>query len=151
MLLAKDIRDRERGGRAEIRVIEGDAESNSPQNMEVLEGVLGKRSSKPTDGPPDETADQEQKSKLTLYQWAAPPLWHPVFHSCFSFSSRELCPSSFYLFSTLFRVSDDDGKMKVTEVASRPLVQDLLSHEVSLSSNKGCKCYIIRPRPDGCH
>ncbi|KAK5912285.1 hypothetical protein CesoFtcFv8_002177 [Champsocephalus esox] len=94
MLLAKDIRDRERGGRAEIRVIEGDAESNSPQNMEVLEGVLGKRSSKPTDGPPDETADQEQKSKLTLYQ-----------------------------------VSDDDGKMKVTEVASRPLVQDLLSHE----------------------
>ncbi|KAI9548754.1 hypothetical protein NQZ68_003288 [Dissostichus eleginoides] len=94
MLLAKDIRDRERGGRAEIRVIEGDAESNSPQNMEVLESVLGKRSSKPTDGPPDETADQEQKAKLTLYQ-----------------------------------VSDDDGKMKVTEVACRPLVQDLLSHD----------------------
>ncbi|KAK5872261.1 hypothetical protein PBY51_012977 [Eleginops maclovinus] len=99
MLLAKDIRDRERGGRAEIRVIEGDAESNSPQNMEVLEGSLGKRSSQLKDGPTDETADQEQKAKLTLYQ-----------------------------------VTDADGQMKVTEVASTPLVQDLLSHD---------DCYIL--------
>lgn len=68
MLLAKDIRDRERGGRAEIRVIEGEAESNFPQNMEILNGVLGERTSELMDGPPDETADQEQKSKLTLYQ-----------------------------------------------------------------------------------
>ena len=68
MLLAKDIRDRERGGRAEIRVIEGEAERNSPQNMEIVNGVLGERSSDLTDGPPDETADQEQKAKLTLYQ-----------------------------------------------------------------------------------
>ncbi|XP_044073526.1 advillin [Siniperca chuatsi] len=94
MLLAKDIRDRERGGRAEIRVIEGEAESNSLQNMEILNSVLGERTSKLTDGPPDETADQEQKSKLTLYH-----------------------------------VSDADGQMKVTEVATRPLVQDLLNHE----------------------
>ncbi|XP_029287630.1 advillin isoform X1 [Cottoperca gobio] len=94
MLLAKDIRDRERGGRAEIRVIEGDAESGSPQNMEILNGVLGNRSSVLTDGPPDETADQEQKAKLTLYH-----------------------------------VTDADGQMKVTEVASRPLVQDLLKHD----------------------
>ncbi|XP_037630867.1 advillin [Sebastes umbrosus] len=94
MLLAKDIRDRERGGRAEIRVIEGDAESNSPHNMEILNGVLGNRSSELTDGPPDETADQEQKAKLTLYH-----------------------------------VTDADGQMKVTEVATRPLVQDLLNHE----------------------
>lgn len=68
MLLAKDIRDRERGGRAEIRIIEGEAESNSPQNMEILTGVLGERSSELTDGAPDEIAGQEQKSKLTLYQ-----------------------------------------------------------------------------------
>ncbi|TNN81289.1 Advillin [Liparis tanakae] len=94
MILAKDIRDRERGGRAEIRVIEGDNESNSPQNMVVLNGVLGERSSQLTDGPLDETADQEQKSKLILYH-----------------------------------VTDADGEMKVTEVASRPLVQDLLNHE----------------------
>ncbi|XP_068576392.1 advillin [Cebidichthys violaceus] len=94
MMLAKDIRDRERGGRAEIRVIEGDAERQSPQNMEILNGVLGARSSVLKDGPPDETADQEQKSKLTLYH-----------------------------------VTDADGQMKFTEVASRPLVQDLLNHE----------------------
>ncbi|XP_029990695.1 advillin isoform X1 [Sphaeramia orbicularis] len=94
MLLAKDIRDRERGGRAEIRVVEGEAESNSPNNMEVMTSVLGERTSQLVDGPPDETADQEQKGKLTLYQ-----------------------------------VSDADGQMKVTEVATRPLVQDLLSHE----------------------
>lgn len=67
-MLAKDIRDRERGGRAEIRVIEGDAESNSPQTMEILNSVLGARSSGLTDGPPDKTPDQEQKSNLTLHQ-----------------------------------------------------------------------------------
>lgn len=31
-----------------------------------------------------------------------------------------------------FSVSDADGQMKVTEVATRPLVQDLLNHDVSL-------------------
>uniref|UniRef100_A0A3Q3K966 HP domain-containing protein n=1 Tax=Monopterus albus TaxID=43700 RepID=A0A3Q3K966_MONAL len=99
MLLAKDIRDRERGGRAEIRVIEGNVEDKSPENMEILNEVLGVRSSLLKDGPPDETADQEQKAQLTLYQ-----------------------------------VSDADGQMKVTEVATRPLVQDLLNHD---------ECYIL--------
>ena len=68
MLLAKDIRDRERGGRAEVRVVEGDAESQSHQNMEILNSVLGDRTCELKDGNPDETADQEQKSKLKLYQ-----------------------------------------------------------------------------------
>ncbi|KAI3370212.1 hypothetical protein L3Q82_024994 [Scortum barcoo] len=94
MLLAKDIRDRERGGRADIRVIEGEEESKSPQTMEILNEVLGERTSQLRDGPPDETVDQEQKSKLTLYH-----------------------------------VSDADGQMKVTEIATRPLVQDLLNHD----------------------
>ncbi|XP_026204024.1 advillin [Anabas testudineus] len=99
MMLAKDIRDRERGGRAEIRVIEGDEEDTSPQNMAILNDVLGERTCTLTDGPPDETIDQEQKANLTLYH-----------------------------------VSDADGQMKVTEVATRPLVQDLLNHE---------DCYIL--------
>uniref|UniRef100_UPI003AABA1F0 advillin n=1 Tax=Centroberyx gerrardi TaxID=166262 RepID=UPI003AABA1F0 len=94
MLLAKDIRDRERGGRAEIRVIEGDAEGDSPQHMQVLTGTLGERTCELTSGRPDETADQEQKAQLTLYH-----------------------------------VSDADGQLKVAEVATRPLVQDLLNHE----------------------
>uniref|UniRef100_H3DLM0 Advillin n=1 Tax=Tetraodon nigroviridis TaxID=99883 RepID=H3DLM0_TETNG len=67
MLLAKDIRDRERGGRAEVRVVEGEAESSSPQSMEMLNGVLGVRTFDLMDGPPDETFDQEQKSNLMLY------------------------------------------------------------------------------------
>ncbi|KAK2862272.1 hypothetical protein Q5P01_001805 [Channa striata] len=99
MMLAKDIRDRERGGRAEIRVIEGDEEDKSLQNMEILNDVLGERTAALTDGPPDETMDQEQKANLTLYH-----------------------------------VSDADGQMKVTEVATRPLVQDLLNHD---------DCYIL--------
>lgn len=68
MLLAKDIRDRERGGRAQVRVIEGDAESGSSESMEMLSGVLGQRNFELMDGPPDEAFDQEQKSKLMLYQ-----------------------------------------------------------------------------------
>ncbi|XP_069012200.1 advillin isoform X2 [Embiotoca jacksoni] len=93
MLLAKDIRDRERGGRAEVRVVEGDAESSAPQTMEIMNDVLGGRTSVLTAGSPDETADQEQKAKLTLYH-----------------------------------VSDAEGLMVVTEVATRPLVQDFLNH-----------------------
>uniref|UniRef100_A0A3B3E1C3 Advillin n=1 Tax=Oryzias melastigma TaxID=30732 RepID=A0A3B3E1C3_ORYME len=65
--LAKDIRDRERGGRAEVRSVEGDAEKQSPQEMEILNSFLGERNIKLTDGPPDETFDQEQMGKLSLY------------------------------------------------------------------------------------
>ncbi|KAJ8258500.1 hypothetical protein COCON_G00175120 [Conger conger] len=43
MVLAKDIRDRERGGRAEIGVIEGDDEGSSPKLMEMLTSSLGER------------------------------------------------------------------------------------------------------------
>uniref|UniRef100_A0A4W4FYP4 Gelsolin-like domain-containing protein n=1 Tax=Electrophorus electricus TaxID=8005 RepID=A0A4W4FYP4_ELEEL len=40
MLLAKDIRDRERGGRAEIGIIEGDAEKNAPHLMQALTSII---------------------------------------------------------------------------------------------------------------
>ncbi|XP_036721443.1 advillin isoform X1 [Balaenoptera musculus] len=66
MLLAKDIRDRERGGRAEIGVIEGDKEAASPELMKVLQDTLGRHSIiKPA--VPDEITDQQQKSNITLY------------------------------------------------------------------------------------
>ncbi|KPP79643.1 advillin-like [Scleropages formosus] len=92
MLLAKDIRDRERGGRADIAVIEGDNEGCCPELMGVLMSILGERTVTLPKGTPDDIADQEQK------------------------------------------VSDADGKMKVTEVATRPLIQDLLNHD---------DCYIL--------
>lgn len=68
MLLAKDIRDRERGGRAEIKVIEGDEEDNSPDIMDMLIGILGERRIHLTDGSPDDTPHKEQMGNLTLYQ-----------------------------------------------------------------------------------
>ncbi|XP_048856382.1 advillin [Brienomyrus brachyistius] len=94
MMLAKDIRDRERGGRSDIGIIEGDDEGHSPNLMEFLISVLGERTIQLAKGIADDIADQEQKSQLMLYH-----------------------------------VSDADGQMKVTEVATRPLVQDLLSHD----------------------
>lgn len=67
MLLAKDIRDRERGGRAEIGVIEGDNEAASPKLMKILQETLGHRSViKPA--VPDESLDQQQKANIMLYQ-----------------------------------------------------------------------------------
>lgn len=128
MLLAKDIRDRERGGRAEIRIIEGEAESNSPQHMEILTEVLGQRSSELPEGAPDATADQEQKSKLTLYQWAPSSPLMMTTPPCLG-----LVHIALIAFPLLFvSVSDAEGQMRLTEVATRPLSQDLLNHDVSL-------------------
>lgn len=108
MLLAKDIRDRERGGRAEICVIDGDAEDKSPTLMEQLSGVIGARPASLPEGASDQKADQEQMSQVTLYH-----------------------------------VSDADGEMKVAEVASKPLVQDLLNHEDCYIVDQGGVCLFV--------
>ncbi|XP_035307695.1 advillin [Cricetulus griseus] len=107
MLLAKDIRDRERGGRAEIGVIEGDKEAASPELMTVLQDTLGRRSIvKPA--VPDEIMDQQQKSNIMLYH-----------------------------------VSDAAGQLAITEVATRPLVQDLLNHDdCYILDQSGTKIYV---------
>ncbi|XP_067881020.1 advillin [Heterodontus francisci] len=99
MQLAKDIRDRERGGRAEIGVIEGDQELKSPELMKVVKNFLGERTKKLNSPTPDEKADQQQKTNIRLYH-----------------------------------VSDAGGHMKVTEVATRPLIQDMLNHD---------DCYVL--------
>lgn len=67
-MLAKDIRDRERGGRAEIGVIEGDAEAAALLLMQVMLSILGERPSTLPSGTPDDVTDREQMAKLTLYQ-----------------------------------------------------------------------------------
>ncbi|XP_036152685.1 advillin isoform X7 [Myotis myotis] len=111
MLLAKDIRDRERGGRAEIGVIEGDKEAASPELMKVLQDTLGRRSIiKPA--VPDEIIDQQQKSNIMLYH-----------------------------------VSDSAGQLMVREVATRPLVQDLLNHDdCYILDHSGTKIYVWKGR-----
>lgn len=69
MNLAKDIRDRERGGRTQVFVVEGEDEEATPKLMQVLENdqVLGpKKSIKPPS--PDDVVDSAAKSSLKLYQ-----------------------------------------------------------------------------------
>ncbi|XP_040196793.1 advillin [Rana temporaria] len=99
MLLAKDIRDRERGGRMEIGVIEGDNEQASSELLKLLYNTLGERTQTIGPGTADEIADQTQKANIMLYH-----------------------------------VSDASGQMEVTEIAKRPLVQDMLNHQ---------DCYIL--------
>ncbi|NWI33080.1 VILI protein, partial [Sula dactylatra] len=66
MILAKDIRDRERGGRAKVGIVDGENESASPGLMQVLTHVLGeKRDIK--EATPDDKVDQKLKSSLKLY------------------------------------------------------------------------------------
>ncbi|KAM6421123.1 villin-1 isoform 2-T2 [Rhynochetos jubatus] len=66
MTLAKDIRDRERGGRAKVGVVDGEDEGASPGLMQVLTHVLGeKRDIKAA--TPDQKVDQTLKSSLKLY------------------------------------------------------------------------------------
>uniref|UniRef100_A0A5F8GAA5 Advillin n=1 Tax=Monodelphis domestica TaxID=13616 RepID=A0A5F8GAA5_MONDO len=111
MLLAKDIRDRERGGRAEIGVIEGDDEAASADLMKVLLDTLGERS-QIVSATSDELLDQEQKSNITLYH-----------------------------------VSDFAGQLKVAEVSTRPLVQDLLNHDdCYILDHGGSKIYVWKGR-----
>uniref|UniRef100_A0A8B9R4P6 Villin-1 n=1 Tax=Astyanax mexicanus TaxID=7994 RepID=A0A8B9R4P6_ASTMX len=59
MNLAKDIRDRERGGRAQVVVVEGDDEASSPKAMEVMMKFLGERR-EIKDPIPDEVVDENK-------------------------------------------------------------------------------------------
>lgn len=68
MLLAKDIRDRERGGRAQIGVVEGGEEDTSPDLMKVLESKVGERPQEIKPAVSDEVADQRQKANISLYR-----------------------------------------------------------------------------------
>ncbi|XP_005986223.1 advillin isoform X1 [Latimeria chalumnae] len=108
MQLAKDIRDRERGGRAAIGVLEGEAENASPQLLQVLISELGKRTNKISPATQDDEVDHEKKFNIMLYH-----------------------------------ISDADRQMKVTEVAARPLVQDMLNHDdCYILDHGGLKIYV---------
>uniref|UniRef100_A0A671EXS5 Villin-1 n=1 Tax=Rhinolophus ferrumequinum TaxID=59479 RepID=A0A671EXS5_RHIFE len=66
MTLAKEIRDQERGGRTYVAVVEGENEKASPQLMEVMNHVLGKRRElKPA--VPDTVVEPALKAALKLY------------------------------------------------------------------------------------
>ncbi|XP_058620742.1 advillin isoform X2 [Onychostoma macrolepis] len=67
VLLAQDIRDRERGGRAQIAVIEGGQEEASPELMKIMISVLGHRTGHLKEPIPDDNPDQNQTSNVKLY------------------------------------------------------------------------------------
>lgn len=71
MLLGQDIRDRERGGRAQIGVVEGDKENESLELMKVMEAVLGKREAPLKEAIPDDKPDVYQMSNIRLYQYVS--------------------------------------------------------------------------------
>uniref|UniRef100_A0A8B9GAY5 Villin-1 n=1 Tax=Amazona collaria TaxID=241587 RepID=A0A8B9GAY5_9PSIT len=66
MTLAKDIRDRERGGRAKVGIVDGEDEGASPGLMQVLTHVLGEKTDIKA-AIPDDKVDQKLKSSLKLY------------------------------------------------------------------------------------
>ncbi|XP_036376713.1 advillin [Megalops cyprinoides] len=67
VLLAQDIRDRERGGRAQIGVVEGGDEGDSPELMKIMRAVLGQREGQLKEAVPDDKPDLYQTANVRLY------------------------------------------------------------------------------------
>ncbi|XP_067824462.1 advillin [Heptranchias perlo] len=67
LMLAQDIKDRERGGRAQIGIVDADQEDQYPELMKIMTAVLGERRGELKEAPPDDRADQLQKSNVRLY------------------------------------------------------------------------------------
>ncbi|XP_072009940.1 villin-like protein isoform X2 [Engystomops pustulosus] len=63
--MAQGIRDDERGGRAQIGII--DNEIDSPDLMQIMTAVLGPRAGELKNAVPDEKADEQQKANVRLY------------------------------------------------------------------------------------
>uniref|UniRef100_A0A3Q0SYB1 Villin like n=1 Tax=Amphilophus citrinellus TaxID=61819 RepID=A0A3Q0SYB1_AMPCI len=67
VLLAQDIRDRERGGRAQIGVVEGGDEKSSPELMKVMTAALGPKPAQLKEATPDDVTDSAQRNSVRLY------------------------------------------------------------------------------------
>ncbi|XP_077159180.1 villin-like protein [Paroedura picta] len=65
MGLARSIRDGERGGRAQIGII--DSEKDSPDLMQIMKAALGERRGELREPTPDTKADELQKANVRLY------------------------------------------------------------------------------------
>ncbi|XP_057680934.1 villin-1 isoform X2 [Corythoichthys intestinalis] len=66
-LLAQDIRDRERGGRAQIGVVEGADERDSPELMKTMTEALGQRNTPVKAAVPDDDSLQARNAIVRLY------------------------------------------------------------------------------------
>lgn len=69
MTLAKDIRDRERGGRAQVSVVEGDDEKSSEEAMKLMKQHLGETRRDIRDSiASDDVVEQKLRSSVKLFQ-----------------------------------------------------------------------------------
>ncbi|XP_019745522.1 villin-1 [Hippocampus comes] len=66
-LLAQEIRDRERGGRAQIGIVEGADERDSPELMKSMTASLGQRSAPLKAAVPDDDSGGPRKAAVRLY------------------------------------------------------------------------------------
>lgn len=125
MNLAKDIRDRERGGRAQVTVVEGDDEHSSEEAMKMMIQALGEKK-QIKDAIPDEIVDEKLKTAIKLFQWVLQ--FKPQIKACvkkYVLRLKQL--------SSVKSISDAQGNLVVQEVAVKPLTQDLLKTEVWLT------------------
>ncbi|XP_028660036.1 villin-1 [Erpetoichthys calabaricus] len=67
MMLAQDVRDRERGGRSQIGIIDGENEAASQELLKIMTAVLGQRQGKLKDSIPDDKPDLYQMANIRLY------------------------------------------------------------------------------------
>ncbi|XP_046906176.1 villin-1 isoform X2 [Hypomesus transpacificus] len=67
MNLAKDIRDRERGGRAQVTVVEGDDEKASEETIKLMKKHLGEKQDIKDAIIPDDIVDDKLKSSVKLF------------------------------------------------------------------------------------
>ncbi|XP_015260382.1 PREDICTED: villin-1-like isoform X2 [Cyprinodon variegatus] len=65
--LAQDIRDRERGGRADIVIVEGAREKETPEAVQMMADVLGQKPAQLRKAIPDNKDEQEQNNNVRLY------------------------------------------------------------------------------------
>lgn len=77
MNLAKDIRDRERGGRAQVTVVEADDEKSSEQAVKLMKQHLGDKREIKNVIIPDDVVDSKLRTSIKLFQ-SVPALKHSV-------------------------------------------------------------------------
>uniref|UniRef100_A0A672GQX5 Villin-like n=1 Tax=Salarias fasciatus TaxID=181472 RepID=A0A672GQX5_SALFA len=85
VLVAQDIRDRERGGRAQIGVVDGGDERDSPELMKVITTVLGPKPGHLKDPTPDDVSNKSAHSgdsgNLVVQEVAIQPLTQDLLRS----------------------------------------------------------------------
>uniref|UniRef100_A0A8B9V011 Villin 1 n=1 Tax=Anas zonorhyncha TaxID=75864 RepID=A0A8B9V011_9AVES len=124
MTLAKDIRDRERGGRAKVGVVDGENEGATPELVQVLLQVLGeKRDIKAA--IPDNQVEQIHNNSLKLYQHAPARGAAPV--GCLNFCRRPLSQDCYILDYGGHKIFVWKGKNSTKEEKQQAMSRALVS------------------------